>query len=172
MSLPRVGFGRYRAVLSVSGVRAPLVASAVGSLPIGMYVLGVLLLAREATGSFAGAGRLAAAFGAANALGAVVQGRLMDLCSQSRVLPPVALAHAAAVAALVVAAGRGAPPLLLAVCAAAGGISVPQLPAAMRSLWPHLVHDDAGRQTGYAQIAGSPRYLTVAVRRVGATGVG
>ena len=49
---------RYRALLRVPGARGPVVASALGSLPIGMYILAILLLAREATGSFAEAGRV------------------------------------------------------------------------------------------------------------------
>ena len=51
------------------GARAPLIASALGSLPIGMYIVAILLMAREATGSFAEAGWVAGAFGLANALG-------------------------------------------------------------------------------------------------------
>jgi MFS family permease len=144
---------RYRALLALPGARAPLVASALGSLPIGMYALAILLLAREATGSFAEAGRVAGAFGLANALGAVGQGRLMDRVGQPRVLRPVALAHALAMAALVVAAERRAPSGLLVACAVAGGGCLPQLPAAMRSLWGVLVEDEAGRHTAYAMVA-------------------
>ena len=59
-----------------------MVASALGSLPIGMYILAILLLSREATGSFAEAGRVSGAFGLANAFGAVGQGRLMDRLGQ------------------------------------------------------------------------------------------
>ena len=144
------GLQSYRAVLAIPGVRAPLMASALGSLPIGMYVLGVLLLARHATGSFGEAGRVAAAFGLANALGAVAQGRAMDRFGQSRTLRSAAASHAAAVAALVVAARSGASTAVLIACAAASGGSLPQLPAAMRALWPTLVGDGLGRQTGYA----------------------
>ena len=144
------GLGRYRAVLATPGVRTPLAASALGSLPIGMYVLGVLLLAHDAAGSFAEAGRVAAAFGVANAFGAVAQGRLMDRFGQVGVLRSVALAHATAITALILAADRGGPSLLLVTCAAAGGSCLPQLPAAMRSLWPMLLADDQRRQTGYA----------------------
>ena len=148
---PDSGLQRYRALLWVPGVRAPLLASALGSLPIGMYVLGVLLLARETTGSFADAGRIAAAFGLTNAFGAVAQGRLMDRFGQPRVLRAVAAAHAAAVAALVTAADVSAPTAVLLASAAAAGACLPQLPSAMRSLWPLLVGDDESqRQTGYA----------------------
>jgi MFS family permease len=76
------GLGRYRAVLATPGVRAPLAASALGSLSIGMYVLSILLLAHDAAGSLAEAGRVAAAFGVANAFGSVAQGRLVDRFGQ------------------------------------------------------------------------------------------
>jgi MFS family permease len=115
-----------------------------------MYILAVLLLAREATGSFAEAGRVAGAFGLANALGAVAQGRLMDRLGQ----PPVLrVGHAVAVAALVVAADRRAPSAVLGLCAVAGGACLPQVPAAMRSLWSVLVEDEARRQAAYAMVA-------------------
>jgi MFS family permease len=144
---------RYRALLRVPGARAPLIASALGSLPIGMYIIGILLLARAATGSFADAGRVAGAFGLANAFGAVAQGRLMDRHGQPRVLRAVAAGHALAIAVLVVAAERRAPAAVLALCAIAGGGFLPQVPAAMRSLWGLLVPDEQRRQAAYAMVA-------------------
>lgn len=130
-----------------------MVASALGSLPIGMYILAILLLAREATGSFAEAGQVSGAFGLANAFGAVAQGRLMDRHGQPRVLRAAAAGHGIAVAALVVAAERGASSPVLALCAVAGGACLPQVPAAMRSLWSVLVEDEDRRQAAYAMVA-------------------
>ena len=86
-----------------------MIASALGSMPIGMFGLAILLLAQDATGSFAVAGRVVGAFGIGNALGAVAQGRLMDRLGQTRVLRTAAVVHALACAALVVAAHEGAP---------------------------------------------------------------
>ena len=97
-----------------------MVASALGSLPIGMFGLAILLLARDATGSFAVAGRIVGVFGLGNALGAVAQGRLMDRLGQPRVLRPAAIGHVVALAALVVAAREGAARVGLTVCAARG----------------------------------------------------
>ena len=51
------------AVLTLPGARGPVAASILGSLPIGMFGLAILLLARDATGSFALAGRVAGASG-------------------------------------------------------------------------------------------------------------
>jgi predicted MFS family arabinose efflux permease len=146
----RAGARRYGTVLAVPNVRVPLAVSALGSLPIGIYVLGILLLAREATGSFAEAGLVAGAFGLANALGAVAQGRAMDRLGQPRVLRAVATVHASAVAALLFATRSDAAQAILIACAATSGGSLPQLPAAMRALWPTLISDESDRQTAYA----------------------
>ena len=62
-----------------------------------------------------------------------------------------------ALAALVLAAERGAPSWALALLAAAGGACLPQLPAAMRSLWTALVEDADQRQTAYALAGGDVR---------------
>jgi MFS family permease len=148
----RAGAQRYRALLALPGARAPVLASVAGSMPIGMYTFGIVLLVRDATGSFATAGRVAGAFGLANAIGAVAQGRLMDRLGQRRVLRTVAAAHLAAIIALVLAATEHAPTWVLALCALAGGGSLPQVPAAMRSLWSALVEDEERRQTAYALV--------------------
>jgi len=153
LSHARVGAQRYRALLALPGARAPVVLSALGSMPIGMFGLGILLLARDATGSFAEAGRVVGAFSAANALGAVAQGRLMDRVGQTRVLRAAAAGHVPALGGLVVAADAGAPTWVLALCALCGGATFPQVPAAMRSLWGMLVDDAAQRETAYAMVS-------------------
>jgi MFS family permease len=148
----RAGAGRYVALLSLPAARRPVLASAAGSLPIGMLGLAILLLARDAAGSYAEAGRVVGAFGLANAGGAVVQGRLMDRLGQTRVLRVAAAGHGAALLGLALAADRGAPSWVLAACAAGGGLCLPQLPSAMRSLWGALVTDEADRHTAYALV--------------------
>src|SRR5919199_6789085 len=107
-----------------------------------MYGLAILLLVREANGSFAVAGRVVGAFGLANALGAVVQGRLMDRFGQPPVLRRAAGGHVAMLVALVVAAESGAPSWALALCAPGAGALLPQVPAAMRWVWSALVADE------------------------------
>jgi MFS family permease len=146
------GARRYRALVSLPEARWPLLFSIAGSMPIGMYGLSILLLVRDADGSFAVAGRVVGAFGLANAFGAVVQGRLMDRYGQRRVLQRAAAGHVAMLVALVVAAGRGAPAWALGLCAFGAGAFLPQVPAAMRSLWSALVDDEDSRQTAYALV--------------------
>ncbi|HET6549557.1 MAG TPA: MFS transporter, partial [Solirubrobacter sp.] len=130
-----------------------MLASVVGSMPIGMFGLAILLLARDATGSFAEAGRIAGAFGVANAVGAVAQGRLMDRAGQTRVLCAAAAVHPVALAALVLAAERDAGSWAMAAGAVGGGAALPQTPAAMRSLWGTLTADPLQRQTAYALVS-------------------
>src|SRR5829696_2348997 len=113
----RAGARHYGALLALPGARGPVLASVAGSMPIGMYTFGIVLLVRDATGSFATAGRIAGAFGLANALGAVLQGRLMDRLGQRRVLRTAAAAHLLAVGALVLAATERAPAWVLTACA-------------------------------------------------------
>jgi predicted MFS family arabinose efflux permease len=149
----RAGARRYATLLRLPGARRPVIASAVGSMPIGMFGLAILLLAQDATGSFAVAGRVVGAFGIGNALGAVAQGRMMDRLGQTRVLRPAALVHALACGALVVAALEGASTGVLYACAAAGGLALPQLPAAMRSLWSTLARGQDQRETAYAMVS-------------------
>ena len=147
------GVHRYRALVAIPGVRTPLLLSTAGSMPIGMFMLAILLLAHDVTGSFAQAGRVVGAFSLANALGAVAQGRLMDRFGQTRVLRIAAFAHLPALIALVVAAHAGASAWTMAAIALCGGLSLPQLPAAMRSLWNSLVDDPDLRSTAYALVA-------------------
>ena len=52
------GVHRYRALVAIPGVRAPLVLSTTGSMPIGMFMLAILLLAHDVSGSYAQAGRV------------------------------------------------------------------------------------------------------------------
>ena len=77
-------------------------------MPIGMFGLAILLLARDASGSFASAGIVVGAFGFVNAFGAVAQGRLMDRLGQGSVLRAAAVVHVLGLSALVVAAEAGA----------------------------------------------------------------
>jgi MFS family permease len=145
--------GRYRALISIRGVRAPLALSTAGSMPIGMYGLAILLLVRDTGRSFGEAGQVVGAFTLANAFGAVAQGRLMDRFGQTGVLRAVAAVHLPALVALVLAARAEAGLWVLAALALCGGASLPQLPAAMRSLWNALVPDPELRATAYALVA-------------------
>jgi len=130
-----------------------MLLSIAGAVPIGMFGLGILLLARDATGSLADAGRILGAFSLANAFGSVAQGRLMDRLGQGPVLRAVAACHVPALIVLVIAAHEHAAGWLLAMIAVCGGSTIPQLPAPMRSLWNMLAESEQQRETAYAMVA-------------------
>ncbi|MBV8217503.1 MAG: hypothetical protein JO325_03490 [Solirubrobacterales bacterium] len=144
---------RYRALLALPGARAPMLLSIAGTIPIGMFGLAVLLLARDATGSRAHPGRVLGTFSLATAFGSVAQGRLMDRVGQGLVLRAIAIRHLPTLVLLVLAAHEDATGWLLAVIAVCGGSTVPQLPAPMRSLWSMLADRGEQRETAYATVA-------------------
>jgi len=128
----------------------PFLASFLGALPIGMLDLGILLLIRHRTGSIAEAAAITGTFGAGNAVGLMVQGRLIDRRGQGVVLVPAALLCGAALLALVVTRATGIP---VGLCALAGGLSLPATITSMRALTPQLLPDERVRATGYAMLA-------------------
>jgi len=101
--------GPYREVLRVPGAVAFVVAGLVARLPISMQTLGVVLLVRATTGSYALAGAVSATFALAQALLAPLLGRLVDRHGQARVLLPALLLYAAGLGGLVTLALAGAP---------------------------------------------------------------
>ncbi|MCW2584986.1 MAG: putative transporter, partial [Frankiales bacterium] len=71
-------FRRYGEVLAPPGVAAAVVASVFGRLSLGMTGLALLLLVREATGSYAAAGAVSASYAVAFAVGAPSRARAAD----------------------------------------------------------------------------------------------
>ena len=106
-------FSSYRGVLSYPGALAFSLTGLVARLPISMAGLGIVLLVSARTGSYGTAGAVSAAYMVANAVLAVLQGRLVDRLGQARVLTVAAGLFGAAMALLVWSvrrAGRRPPP--------------------------------------------------------------
>jgi MFS family permease len=129
----------YRAALTAPGAAVPVLASAVGRLPIAMLPLATLLYVQRVSGSFAAAGLVSAGTMIGVAAGSVAQGRLIDRVGPSRPLLVVVALFAVAVTALVAAVETGQPLPLLVVLATASGLVRPALEGASRSLWTVLV---------------------------------
>jgi MFS family permease len=144
------GLSGYGALLRTPGV-ARLAASGTAA---GVAVLGtpvaLVLLGREATGSFARAGALLAAATLGGLALSPARARLADRRGPSRVLPALALANAAGLVALAVAAGERAPLGLLVVLAFAQATCTPPVAAVMRSVWRDLLPDGPARHAGFA----------------------
>jgi MFS family permease len=141
----------YWAVLRAPRVRRVVAAAFVGRLPIGMGALAVLLLVRDASGSYALAGACTAALAAGEAIGQPVQGRLIDRWGQRPSLVAAALLFPATLGVLTLIASAEAPATAaLLVATLAAGLALPPLMAAMRALWPLLVPRREQLQTAYA----------------------
>jgi hypothetical protein len=115
---------------------------------------------RLQSGSFLGAGIMAAALSAGNAVGVAVQGALIDRRGQTAVLVPASLVCLSSLVVFVFVTAHGEPPLSAGL-AVAGGAAVPATPSSMRALWPALVADPQLRVTAYALSAVSFTMATI-----------
>ena len=143
-------FRPYVRVLRTPHTALPFVSSFLGSLPITMLSLGVLLLIQSSTGSFIQAGFVSGALSAGNGLGLIVQGRLIDRHGQTVVLIPTGILCGSALVALTIAASSAAPMIILMLLAGIAGASIPAVITSMRVLIPELITEPDLRQTGYA----------------------
>src|SRR5262249_44943333 len=110
------------ALLARPGVAPAAATAALAFTGIAAEPLAMLLLAREATGSFAAAGLVAAAYGIAAGVAAPSRGRALDRRG-GVVLVPIAAWHLIALAGLIVAAQLNAPAAALIGAAAVAGIA-------------------------------------------------
>lgn len=143
-------FRPYFIVLRTPGLAIPLLTTFLGSLPIGMLNLGILLLIQSTTGSFARAGAVVGAFSVGNGIGLLVQGRLIDRRGQGGVLTVTASLCGLSVALLTFLAMDRGPLLVLGALAVIGGACLPAVITCMRILIPELVRDLPQRAPAYA----------------------
>jgi MFS family permease len=95
---------------------------------------------REVSGSFAIAGVSTGALALGSALGAPLQGRLVDRRGAGMLLPLASL-HAAGLLAVWLAGAADAGPALLVVFSFLTGTTMPPLSSVLRSRWPYLLAD-------------------------------
>ncbi|HZC27227.1 MAG TPA: MFS transporter [Actinopolymorphaceae bacterium] len=142
-------FRPYLCVLRTPGVALLFCCAFLGALPISMLGLSEFLLVQSTTGSFAQAGAVSGAVTVGNAVGLLVQGRLIDRRGQSAVLVPAGLLCGVSLVLLTLAALRHATLPLLVGLAALAGVSIPAVTACMRVLIPELL-PATRRRTAYA----------------------
>jgi MFS family permease len=123
------------------------VAGIIGRMPMSMYGLGTVLLISAGTGRYGLAGSVSAAGSIGGAICAPQLGRLVDRVGQHRVLVPVCVTFALAVAGLALAVGLRAPDWTLFLFGMVGGATMPQTGPMARARWSVL-------------LAGSPRLHT------------
>ena len=139
----------YRAALTTPGAAGPVLASAIGRLPIAMLSLAVLLYVQRIHGSFAVGGAVSAGILAGTAVGMIVQGRIVDRLGPTRPLLVVAGLFAVAGGSLVAAVDRRAGLVVLIVLAVATGLVAPAIEGASRALWSDLVPPGRVREAAY-----------------------
>jgi len=145
-----ISFSRYADLFRVPGLRATLMASVVGRLPIGIATLAILLFLQSRSGSFAIAGAAAACYVLGLAAVAPLLGRMMDRLGPRPVLSAGALVYPAALATLIALALGSAGLEWVAAAAALAGAAFPPVTICMRALYPRLVSDPALLQTAYS----------------------
>ena len=133
---------RYGRLLRGTGAAAPLAASLLGRLALGVTGLALLLLVREETGSYAAAGLVAAAYALSFAAFAPVRARRADRRGPRGVVLLCGLLHPAVLLSLVLLAAQGAGAAVLAPAAVLAGATVPPLSGVMRALWGTLAQGE------------------------------
>lgn len=130
----------YRTLLRTPGAAAFFLTAAAGRVGIAMTSLGIVWLVHAKTGSYATAGLVTGGFAVAEAVAGPQLARLTDRFGQSRVLPPALLAHAAAVATLLVLVTADTPDWLMAAGGILAGATIPQLGALSAARWAAMLH--------------------------------
>ncbi|WP_083661448.1 MFS transporter [Actinophytocola xanthii] len=140
----------YRAALTAPGAGWPVIASLLARMPIAMIGLSLLLYVQRETGSFAVAGAMSAGTLVGVAVGAVIQGRVMDRLGPTRPLLVTVALFVVTVTVAVLAVEHRQPAVVLVVLGAAVGLTEPMVGAASRALWVHLVPAGPIRHAAYA----------------------
>jgi MFS family permease len=139
----------YRAIVRTPQVPRLVSSALLGRLVIGMAGLAIVLLVRDAAGSFALAGLASGSFALGCGIASPLIGRLVDRSGQTRVLLTCAVVCAGAFSSLAVVAGHG-PRGLLPALAGIGGATIPPIGACMRSLWSSMLGHGTQLQTAFA----------------------
>ncbi|MFJ6082340.1 MFS transporter [Streptomyces sp. NPDC092369] len=131
----------YPRLLRTPGAAAFFLTATVGRVGIAMTGLGIVWLVHGRTGSYTSAGLVSGGFAVAEALVGPQLARLIDHFGQTRVLPPLLLAHALAVATLLTLVAGDGPPGLMTVGGVLVGATIPQLGALSAARWVALLRE-------------------------------
>ncbi|MCW2767028.1 MAG: Major Facilitator Superfamily protein [Nocardioides sp.] len=140
----------YRRILAVPGALRFSLTGLVARLPISMVGLGIVLLVSAATGSYGVAGAVSAAYMVANAILAILQGRLVDRLGQAPVLSFASVVFGVAMVLLIWSVQGDWPIATSYVLAGLAGASLPQIGSCVRARWSHVLASPDDVQTAYA----------------------
>ena len=140
----------YRRILRQPGSLLFSATGFVARLPISMVSLGIVLLVSAATGSYALAGSVSAAYMITNGALAVVQGRLLDRVGPARVLVPIVVVFATSLTLLMWSVQADWPLVVTYLSAAVAGGSLPAVGSCVRARWSHVLSQPDQLQTAFA----------------------
>lgn len=140
----------YAKLLQHAPIRGLFLASALGRLPIGISGLAILLLAQEASGSYAVGGLASGCYVAGLAAVAPFLGRSIDRSGPRPTLLACAILFPTALGALAAAFASQAPPWVALALAAAAGASFPPITACMRTIFKQRFSDEMQLATAYS----------------------
>jgi len=141
---------RYRDLFRVPSIRATLLASIPGRLPIGIAGFAILLLVQNRSGSFITAGIASGLYVLGLASVAPLIGRAIDRAGPLPVLRLCACVYPLMLAALVGLVTMRAHAFAIALCAYVAGAALPPITICMRTLYPRVLTDSALLQTAYS----------------------
>lgn len=145
-----ISLSRYAELFRVPGLRAALLSSVLGRLPIGIATLAILLFLQSRTGSFAQSGSAAALYVLGLAAIAPFLGRMIDRLGPRPVLTVSALIYPAMLVMLVALTLQGANHRWIALAALVAGAAFPPITICMRALYPRLLPGSALLQAAYS----------------------
>jgi MFS family permease len=145
-----ISLERYRELFEVPQLKATLLASVVGRMPIGITGLAILLFVQGRSGSFALAGAASAMYVLGLALIAPLLGRLIDRIGPRPVLSVCGVLYPAALSVLTLIVLRTPDPLGVGVMALVAGATLPPISACIRALYPRLLPVPGLLHTAYS----------------------
>ncbi len=141
---------RYRDLFCVPAIRATLLASIPGRLPIGIAGFAILLLVQNRSGSFITAGVASGLYVLGLASVAPLIGRAIDRSGPRPVLRLCAVVYPLMLLALVALVSFKAHAFAIALCAYVAGAALPPITICMRTMYPRALTDPALLQTAYS----------------------
>ena len=141
---------RHRELFRVPELRATLLSSIAGRLPIGIAGLAILLFVQGRSGSFALAGTASALYVLGLGIVAPCLGRLIDRLGPRPVLAVCAILYPTALIGLAALVLFSAHPAWVGAMAVLAGSTLPPVSACTRALYPRIVQDPALLPTAYS----------------------